>query len=100
MTCHPVLLGNWATAVPRADHAPSWFSATNAHATSCLPWLTYLSVTLPCINRGSPSGLCRWISHVSSMEHAVIADPVRHGVAAPGAALWTVVLGPGRPHFL
>jgi len=27
MPCHPVLLGNWATAVPGADNAPSWFSA-------------------------------------------------------------------------
>jgi hypothetical protein len=32
MIYHSVLLGNWATAVPRADKAPSWFSATSAHS--------------------------------------------------------------------
>ena len=34
------------------------------------------------------------------VEHAVVADPIRQSVAEPGAALWTVVVGPGRPHFL
>src|SRR5262249_37841912 len=41
-----------------------------------------------------PSDLAREL-----VEHAVVADPVRHGVAAPGAALWTVVVRSGRPHF-
>src|SRR5262249_62012127 len=34
------------------------------------------------------------------VEHAIVADPVGHRMAEPGAALWTVVVGPGRPHFL
>src|SRR4030095_15607181 len=63
---YPVLLGNWATAVPRADKSPSWFSATSASSTYFLPSsLAYLPVTVPRINSVSPSGLWRLISHES-----------------------------------
>jgi hypothetical protein len=45
---YPVLLGNWATAVPRTDKSPSWFSATSANSTYFLPLsLAYLPVTVP-----------------------------------------------------
>src|SRR4029453_3940334 len=63
---YPVLLGNWATAVPRTDKSPSWFSATSANSTYFLPSsLAYLPVTVPRINSVSPSGLWRLISQKS-----------------------------------
>src|SRR5262245_27563105 len=63
---YPVLLGNWTTAVQRADKSPSWFSATSANSTYFLPSsLAYLLVMVPRINNVSPSGLWRLISHES-----------------------------------
>ena len=44
---YPALLGNWATAVPRADKSPSWFSATSVNSTYFFASsLAYLPVTV------------------------------------------------------
>src|SRR5207247_2860995 len=63
-----------------------------------LPLLMYLLVTLPCINRVSPSGLCRRISHVSLWS--MPSSPIQFVIAwLSQEQRWTVVVGPGCPNF-